>query len=225
MIMQGKTAILAKIRSSLHIAAQDQERQATVANRLAEPPVGIVPGRGQLPEEERIALFRKMAEKYSATTARVASLAELPSALCDFLRAKNLPLSVRMGSDALLRTVSWGSEPTLEIRDGASDGFDLVGISHAFGAIAETGTLALASGPDNPATVNFLPEQHIVVVRAEDVAGDMETVIGRLRQVTGRGLMPRTLYFVTGPSRSADIEQTLLLGAHGPKGLHIVLVG
>lgn len=223
--MQGKSAILAKIRSSLHVSPQDSERQAAVAGRLSEPPVGIVPSRGQLPEEERIALFRKMAEKYSATTARIATLAELPATVGDFLRAKNLPLSARMGSDQLLRTVPWESEPTLEIRDGASDGLDLVGISHAFGAVAETGTLALTSGPDNPATINFLPEQHIVVVRAEDVAGDMETVIGRLRQVTGRGLMPRTFYFVTGPSRSADIEQTLLLGAHGPKGLHIVILG
>jgi Uncharacterized conserved protein len=223
--MQGKSAILAKIRTSLHVSPQDAERQAAVSGRLNEPPVGIVPSRGQLPEEERIALFRKMAEKYSATTARIATLAELPATVGDFLRAKNLPLAARMGSDALLRTVPWESEPTLDIRDGASDGLDLVGISHAFGAVAETGTLALASGPDNPATINFLPEQHIVVVRAEDVAGDMETVIGRLRQVMGRGVMPRTLYFVTGPSRSADIEQTLLLGAHGPKGLHIVIAG
>ncbi|MCL6705388.1 lactate utilization protein [Pseudomonas sp. R2.Fl] len=223
--MQGKTAILAKIRSALHVSPQDPERQAAVAGRLNEPPVGIVPNRGQLPEEERIALFRKMAEKYSATTARIATLAELPTTVGDFLRTKNLPLSARMGSDRLLRTVPWETEATLDIRDGASDGLDLVGISHAFGAVAETGTLALASGPDNPATINFLPEQHIVVVRAEDVAGDMETVIGRLRQATGRGKMPRTLYFVTGPSRSADIEQTLLLGAHGPKGLHIVIVG
>ncbi|MEI9915983.1 MAG: LUD domain-containing protein [Methylovirgula sp.] len=40
-----------------------------------------------------------------------------------------------------------------------------------------------------------------------------------------RGAMPRTVNFITGPSRSADIEQTLLLGAHGPRALHIIIVG
>ena len=91
--------------------------------------------------------------------------------------------------------------------------------------MAESGTLALLSGPDNPTTLNFLAENHFVVVFAQDVLGDMESVIARLRTAYGAGVMPRALNFVTGPSRSADIEQTLLLGAHGPRRLHIVVVG
>jgi L-lactate dehydrogenase complex protein LldG len=78
---------------------------------------------------------------------------------------------------------------------------------------------------DNPTTLNFLPEVHIVVVRGDDILGDYETAWDMIRVRYGRGTMPRAVNLVTGPSRSADIEQTLLLGAHGPRRLHIVLVG
>jgi L-lactate dehydrogenase complex protein LldG len=98
-------------------------------------------------------------------------------------------------------------------------------VSHAFGGIAETGTLVMTSGKDNPSTINFLPEHHIVVINAKDVDGDMETVLAKVRKKFGKGVMPRTLNFITGPSRSGDIEQKIILGAHGPRALHIIVVG
>ena len=88
----------------------------------------------------------------------------------------------------------------------------------------QTGTLALVSGPDNPTTLNFLPETHIVVIEAAKIVGNYETFWEMLRAAYGEGAMPRTVNFITGPSRSADIEQTLLLGAHGPRALHIIIV-
>ena len=80
------------------------------------------------------------------------------------------------------------------------------------------------SGPDNPTTLNFLPEHHVVVVSAKDIAGNYETVWDALRKKFGAEL-PRTVNWITGPSRSADIEQVHLHGAHGPKGLHVLVVG
>jgi L-lactate dehydrogenase complex protein LldG len=82
----------------------------------------------------------------------------------------------------------------------------------------------LTSGADNPTTLNFLPDTHIVVLQASDIAGDYETLLGRLRERYGAGTMPRTINWITGPSRSADIEQTLILGAHGPRRLHVIVV-
>lgn len=222
--MNGKSAILAKIRASLKAPTDDDDRRSVVAARLAQAPKGIIPARGQLPPPERVALFRAMAEKYNATTEHIDGLAALPAAVSTYLKSRNLPAAIRIGNDPRLATAPWTAEATLEIRHGASDGQDLAAVSHAFGALAETGTLALLSGPDNPVTLNFLPEHHIVVVRAEEIAGDIETIWARLRAAQG-GSMPRTVNFITGPSRSADIEQTLLLGAHGPRALHIVIAG
>ena len=106
-----------------------------------------------------------------------------------------------------------------------SDGTDLTCASFAKAGIAETGTLALISGVDNPTTLNFLPENHIVVVKASNIVPSYETAFAMLQQNFVDGVPPRTINFITGPSRSADIEQTLLLGAHGPLRLHIVLIG
>ncbi len=83
----------------------------------------------------------------------------------------------------------------------------------------------LTSGRDNPTTLTFLPETHVVVLDGNDIVGDYEAAWTKLRARYGKAAMPRTVNLITGPSRSADIEQTLLLGAHGPRRLQIVLVG
>ena len=111
------------------------------------------------------------------------------------------------------------------LRTGPSDGQDEVTVSHAFGGAAETGTLALVSGKENPTTLNFLASNHIVALDMNDLKLHQEEIWEALRQQYGNGNMPRTFNFITGPSRSADIEQTLILGAHGPLRLHILLVG
>ncbi|MHB2266979.1 LutC/YkgG family protein [Aliihoeflea sp. PC F10.4] len=221
--MSARDAILNKVRASLKAGAG--ERKSVVEERLRGAPRGIIPERGKLADAARIDLFEAQAQKVFATTERLASHADLPVAVASYLRSKNLPASIRMGEDALLRGADWSSQPALEVRSGPSDGTDETGLSHAFGAIAETGTLVLHSGADNPTTVNFLPEHHLVVVDAKDVAGDLETVLAQIRDKFGKGLMPRTLNMITGPSRSGDIEQKMLLGAHGPRALHVFIVG
>lgn len=222
--MSARAAIFGKIRRSLGVSSEDLRRNATVDDRLTRAPKGVIPARGQLPDAERVALFVTMAERVAATVVRVADAAAIPPAVAAYLRQRNLPAAVRMGDDPLLTGLAWGRTP-IEVKRGASDGTDAVGVSHALAGVAESGTLVLASGSDNPTTVNFLPESHIVVVKAEDVAGDYEAVWDRLRAGYGRGTLPRTINWITGPSRSADIEQTILIGAHGPRRLHIIVVG
>ncbi|MBV9064954.1 MAG: lactate utilization protein, partial [Methylobacteriaceae bacterium] len=149
---------------------------------------------------------------------------DVPQEVARFLRDRNLPATIRIGADARLTAMPW-DQTALDVSSGRSDGGDPNAVSHAFGGVAESGTLAMISGPDNPTTLNFLPDNHIVIVSAADIAGDYETVWQRLRERVGKGEMPRTVNLITGPSRSADIEQTLLLGAHGPRTLHIIVVG
>lgn len=223
--MNLRTSILRNIRAALDVADDDGARRTAVGERLGKTPKNLIPARGRLPLGERLALFTEKAESVGATVARIAVADDVPRAVADYLRARNLPPAVRMGDDARLSAISWDTAATLEVTKGASDGGDAVCVSHAFGGVAETGTLVLTSGRDNPTTLNFLPETHIIVVAAEDVTGDMETVFDRLRAFYGKGVLPRCVNMVTGPSRSADIEQTLLLGAHGPRDVHVVVVG
>ncbi len=221
--MSARDDIFAAIRRSLHVSGNEAPRRAAVAARLKEAPLGIVLARGQGDLAARIATFKEEAARASATLAEVASPADAPAEIARYLREGNMPASLRMGADEKLAAMPWDAT-SLEISRGPSDGHDLNAVSRAFAAVAETGTLALVSGASNPTTLNFLPENHIVVVFADDVVGDYESVFTRLRAAEG-GSAPRTLNFITGPSRSADIEQTLLFGAHGPRRLHIVLVG
>lgn len=223
--MSPKSALLSRLRSALQVATDDTARKAAVAVRLNSAPDGVIPARGQLPQKDKVELFLNMAGKVSVTVTRVDSAAKVPAAVTDYLRARNLPARLRMGGDKRLDAMPWANEKSLEIKHGPSDGRDEICVSHAFGGIAETGTLMLTSGPDNPTTLNFLPEHHVIVLKAADISGDLEVQFAALRQTYGKGEMPRTVNLVTGPSRSGDIEQTILLGAHGPRAVHLVLVG
>ena len=218
--MSARDEIFVNIRRSLHVTGAEAPRRAAVADRLAKTPSGVIPARGR----GGLATFKAEAERAAATVAEIASAAEIPSEIARYLREHNLPATLRIGADPRLAGLPWGETP-LDVAHGASDGHDLNAASVAFAGIAETGTLALVSGAENPTTLNFLPDNHIVMVFANDIVGDMESVFARLRAAYGAGQAPRTLNFVTGPSRSADIEQTLLFGAHGPRRLHIVVVG
>ena len=221
--MTSRADILSNIRRSLGVSADDATRRAAVAQRLAAAAPGVRPQRGQGDEAARVAMFVAQAEMVSATTARVASAADVPAEVARFLRDDNLPAALRMGADARLAAMPWDAT-SIAVAHGASAGADLTAVSHATAGVAETGTLVLLSGADNPTTLNFLPDNHIVVLRAADVEPDLEAVWARLRERFGPGLLPRTVNLVTGPSRSADIEQKLLLGAHGPRRLHVVIV-
>ncbi len=223
--MNARDTVFASIRSALAVNGQEAPRRREVADRLAGHPAGVVPQRGNLPPQARLALFVKMMEAAAGTVTAVASIDEVPAAVGTFLRRYNLPLAVRRGGDEKLGGVPWSNEPALEMSVGPSDGAQLTSVSHAFGAVAETGTLVMTASPDNPTTLNFLPDNHIVVLDAKDVSGDFETSIGKLREKYGAGALPRVVNMITGPSRSADIEQTLILGAHGPRRLHVVVVG
>jgi len=223
--VSARDAVLAKVRRALGVSGEEEARKKAIAARLAEPQPNLVPERGKRDRKGRVQLFCEMAERVSATTERVASPDDVPAAVAAYLRAHNLPMQVRTGADLVLASLPWEREPHLERLAGASDGQDAVSLSRAFGGVAESGTLMLMSGEDNPTTLNFLPDTHIVVLFADDVAGDYEAVWSRIREHYGAGKLPRTVNLITGPSRSADIEQTLILGAHGPRVLHILVVG
>ena len=217
----SRTAVLGAIRKAIGTADGARD-PAAVEARLADPRPNLIPARAQLDAAAQVDLFVAMAEEVATTVTRVADFGAVPAAVADYLAHHNLPAEAVIAANARLDDIPWSEVPLLNLRTGAAEGTDAVSITGAFAAVAETGTLMLLSGPDHPSTLNALPETHIVVLRRDQVVGAYEDGWARLR-AGGQG-MPRTVGFVTGPSRTGDIEQTMQLGAHGPRRLHIVLV-
>lgn len=221
--MSSRDTIFASIRRSLHVKGDERIRAGIVEDRLDRAPKGIIPARAQIDAPGKLALLLEKLEGVQATFARLSSHAEVPTAVAEYLRNNNLPATLRRGDDPRLDGLPW-AETALEMSVGRSEGHDLNAITHAEAGIAETGTLIVLSGHENPTTLNFLPDNHIVVLSASDIVGDLEAIWPRLRKKYGKGEMPRTVNCITGPSRSGDIEQTILLGAHGPRALHVLIV-
>lgn len=220
----ARDAMLGRIRAGLSATPGDASRKATVAARLASRKSHLVPERVARPADGLEALLRGFLEGQSATVIQAATLDDVPSAVARFLRSANLPQRVRMGKDPVLANLDWTREPTLERTGGRAAPGDEAALSHATSAVAETGTLVLTSGPDNPVTLNFLPETHIVVVAAKDIVGPYEAAFDRIRSAFGQGTMPRTVNLVSGPSRTADVGGKLVTGAHGPRRLCVIIV-
>ncbi len=218
----NREKILGAIRAKLGVRGDEAGRRGLARTRIDRAPAGIIPARAQ---EERAALIRRFTaslESQGATVERLKKRAEAPEAIAALLRGLNMPLQLRMGEEPLLDSMPWDTTP-LDIKRGAAEASDFTSLSWAKCAAAETGTLFLASGPDNPSTLNFLPEMHIVMIAAEDIVGPYEEAWGKIRQIHGRGKMPRTVNLISGPSRTADIEQTIVMGAHGPKKLVVFI--
>ncbi|MEO1192631.1 MAG: LUD domain-containing protein [Pseudomonadota bacterium] len=221
--MNNREAILAKVRQRLE-GREGRVTAEAVGQRIASHGRNLIPKRGQIDAAAQVDLFEAKAKDLAASVVRVASDAEIPTAVADYLRSQNLPLDIKMAPDPGLRALPWQEEPLMKLSEGRAVGSDAVSLTPVAAGVAETGTLALTSGPETPTTLNFLPETHIAVLRASQVVGAYEEVFPKLRARFGEGGMPRTLNFVTGPSRTADIEQKIELGAHGPRRLHIILV-
>ena len=153
---------------------------------------------------------------------RVGAMAEVPAAIAGYLAEHNIAPIAKIAPDPVLDAIPWQAAPLLDLTRGKGEDADKVSITSAFAGIAETGTVMALSGPHHPTTLNILPETHVVVLRADQIVGAYEEAWDRLR-ASGRGT-PRTVMLITGPSRSGDIEQTLQLGAHGPKRLHLVII-
>ena len=220
----SRSTVLGSIRHALKRGEPTAEQRRAAEARIAAAKTTLLPARGQLEPKAQAALFEQMAQEASATVVRVADAAAVPAAIADYLARENLPARLRLSTEGDITGLPWSTRPLLEITQGVTDGSDEVSVTGGYAAIAETGTLMLASGAERPTTLNFLPETHIVVLPAGRVVGALEQAWARLRGEFGAGTMPRTVNFITGPSRSADIEQTLQMGAHGPRRLHIILI-
>lgn len=173
---------------------------------------------------EKSALAGRLIEKslaYSSTVDRVATLTEAPAAIARYLAGMGMGLPAHAVIWPKLADLDWaGAGITVAAR--AAQDADLIGITGCFCAVAETGTLMLCGAPDAPAAISLLPETHIAIVPASRIVPGMEEAFALARQELGQ--LPRAVNFISGPSRTGDIEQTIVLGAHGPYRVHLILV-
>jgi L-lactate dehydrogenase complex protein LldG len=214
--MNSREDILGRVRAGLgrnetNATAAAADIDAWLAARN-EGPRPLVTG-------DLVARFRDWSEKQSSTVDTVAALNDAPVAIARYLSGLQLPS--RAVCSPQLAGLSWTAAGLDVEPRGAVDG-DLVGITGCFCAVAETGTLMLLSGADTPATVSLLPETHIALVPATRIVAGMEEAWNLARAECGE--LPRAVNFISGPSRTGDIEQTIVLGAHGPYRVHIVIV-
>ena len=218
--MSGRERILGAIQGGLGRGKLGATEQAALEKRISDRQRGPRPSRIELDADAFANLFVQYAEGVDISVDRVASMEDVPDRVADYLVRENLPANSRMAPAPSLAGIPWNKRPTLTVSEGKTDGTHEVGLTGTFAGVAETGTLIMRSGPEHPTTLNFLPDTHVVVVRKSQIVGSYEDAWDRIRESE----MPRTVNFITGPSRTGDIEQTIFMGAHGPRRMHIVLV-
>jgi len=217
--MSSRADILGRVRAKLNRNAANAAVgraaiEATLAARVQGPRPAVDP--------QKSALAARLIEKslaYSSTVDQVATAAEAPAAVARYMAGLKLPMKAVVWPK--LAGLDWPTAGIAVEARGAMDS-DLVGITGCFCAIAETGTLMLCGSPDSPATVSLLTETHIALVPASRIVAGMEEGFELARAELGR--LPRAVNFVSGPSRTGDIEQTIVLGAHGPYRVHLILL-
>jgi L-lactate dehydrogenase complex protein LldG len=214
--MSARDSILKKIRTAQGRTGSPAQAERDAVNAYLEShPQGPRP----VVDGDLLARFRAHCEKLATTTEVIASLEGAPRAAAAYLAAHGLPVNGVVWP--ALKHLDWaGAGLKLEMRRSLSE--DMVGITGAFCAVAETGTLMLLSGSETPANASLVPENHIAILRADRIVPAMEDGFNLMRAEIGQA--PRAVNFVSGPSRTADIEQKLVMGAHGPYRVHVILV-
>lgn len=220
--MSARDVMLARIRSK--VAKEPEEaRRAVVDQRIAQHPRNLIPARGIGDEAHRVSVFTEMMEVVGGSVQILDDINDVPQAVADYLRNSNLPAHVRRGADPVIARLPWHRGGALEVVEGRAEDTDRASVTRAFAGVAESGTILQVSGADNPTTLNFLPEVHIVVLEASAIFASYEEAWTKLREAYGEGVMPRTVNMISGPSRTGDIEQTIVRPAHGPKNMHVII--
>jgi L-lactate dehydrogenase complex protein LldG len=201
--MSARDEILSNIRT----------RRIRAATR---PPPYKIPA---LPKEP-VQQFMDRARASGADVKQLSNTRDIPTAIAEALRDRNLPAIVHVPADAQWQALPWSVAPGLTVSQELPGGDDAA-LNEAPFAVAETGTLAFLSDAARPASWHFRPGLEIAIVRSDAILPHLESVLARAKLA---GALPHTINLVTGPSRTGDIEQTLEMGAHGPKALVIFVV-
>jgi L-lactate dehydrogenase complex protein LldG len=220
----ARDALLARVRGALGKTGDRAKARADAEAWLAAHTQGPRPAiNGDLVQR-----FIAQATRMASTVGRLADRRAIPSAVAQYVDALTLPpqLSAQKSHAGVcwpeFADLDW-TGAGLDIAVRPTEGDDRLGITGAFCAIAETGTLVVLSGAETPTATTLLPDTHIAVLRPDRIVAGMEDAFDLIRRE--RGELPRAINMISGPSRTGDIEQRIVMGAHGPYRVHILLVG
>ncbi len=208
--------------NSVKAPEQEQERLQVVKNRISKNPQHSIPARAKGSQSQLQQRFIHRAKEAQAEVICCQHEKEVIKKIIDFLQKHHID-HLRVDSSLSISQLKWPQGIVFKLKNGGANITDKASLTSAVCAIAETGTLMLASSATTPTTLAFLPEFHLVLLHASEVVGSYEDAWEIVKQ-NHPDKLPRNVNLITGPSRSADIEQTLLMGAHGPKSLIIFLV-
>jgi L-lactate dehydrogenase complex protein LldG len=219
----ARAHILARVRSALNVTATAPDRSEAAQRYVA----GHAQGPRPAPPRDLVDQFTRRARDMASTLESLRSRDEIPRAVADYLDRLEVPEA--LAGQKSKAGVCWPEFGDLDwaaaglaIETSPTLGHDRVGVTGCFCAIAETGTLVFTAGVDTPTATTLLPDTHIAVVSAQRIVRGMEEAFALVR--TGHPGMPRAINLISGPSRTGDIEQTIVLGAHGPYRVHILLL-
>ena len=217
--MTTRDTILAAVRAGLGGQTVDADRVRREAASLLEGSEAARPAYAATGPVVDLFAARVTSPKVSATVDHIEHLQDMPAAVARYLDAKGLPHRIALQPAVALRALDWAG---FEL-PGTLTANEPVGVGMALWGIAETGSLVFHSGPETPILANFLPLHHVVLVRAATIVRYLEDYAAAA-QATGRR-PPRNVNIITGASGTTDIEGSLVLGAHGPKFLHVIIAG
>ncbi len=210
----ARTEIFSRVHKALGRESLSPEQRKSLDERMASAPELIRPQFS----DDLVKHFAKQLESVSASFVRVKNDAAIVSAVTEHLDSLGLKHNLVVAQS--LKDLQWPKN--FEIHSGRARDNDLVSVTGCFVAVAETGSVVLLSSPESPTTLNFLPDYHIAIVKSSQLVRHMEDAWTELRQLPGG--IPRTINLISGPSKTADVEQTLQVGAHGPRSFHVVFV-
>ena len=213
----SRNDILQAVRSALAVGKQRSPSSVELVEKR------ISASRAHVQPFVEDSLIQRFCDKHAAvhgTYERVADLAEVPSAVLRHLTAIESPIELLVGQGELLDAVLWPDNISVEKRPATVE--DSAAISEAYAGIAETGTLVLLSQEQRWTSHNFLPDDHIIILNSNLIVRHQEDIWARLRALPDG--LPRVVNLITGPSKTADVEQTVQYGAHGPRRLHVIVV-
>jgi L-lactate dehydrogenase complex protein LldG len=227
-LMSDRANMLARIREALSVVAplpghdQSTGREMPVLPTIADHR-RVLPAVGQL-FDEQLALFRANAFELRADFRLLNGLDALAAELKGLRAAEGWQRVASHGGDLTGAACRALGLPVL-LTDQVFDKRELaacgVGISDCDALVAQTGSVLVTSRSAGGRALSVLPPHHVVLARREQLVPDLPAAFALLKAKYGGGY-PSMISFITGPSRTGDIERILVLGAHGPKKLTIL---